>query len=195
MPGILAVNLEPGAADRIRKVNIIAREGTRSRGQIVQDTISLVFVRSGDRLTADAVDVIECSDDGLVSVAGRPRLSTIEVEDGAGGRSVTIGLSREGRAFLGSAAVGSGTSRTGLMRSGVEATLRAAEAMMADRLTFSVMDLRTLQCGGEAIVLLVVVPTPPVGNGLLVGSTRIQGDPVEAAARAALDAINRTFTF
>ncbi len=195
MAGVLAASLEADPEAGIRKVNIIARQGVRSRGQMVQDTISLVFVRSGIRLPSASVDVIECSHDGLVGGAGRPRLVVIETHSTREGSRVQVTLTLDGTAAEGFAPADAGVNRNGSMIAGVGATLRAAEELMSHRLSFRPMDVRSLEFAGEEVVLTVVSVEPSVGSGLLVGSSRVQGDPLEAAARAALDAINRTFTF
>ncbi len=195
MDGILAANLEVDESGGIRKVNIVAREGTRSRGQIVQDTVSLVFVRSGIRIPASAVDVIECSDRGLLGGPGRPRLSAIDTERSGNSAVVCITLSLGDSIARGRITTGSGGAGRGVLVPGVEATLRAAEELISHRLKFRIVDVRSFDIAGDEIVLVGVSPVPAIGDGFLIGTARVAGDSIEAASRATLDAINRTFTF
>ncbi|MFO7942280.1 MAG: hypothetical protein R6U92_06560 [Bacillota bacterium] len=194
MPAVLAANVERNDGGEIRKINVIAREGVRSRGQIVQDTVSLAFIRSGVRLPGDAIDVIECRDEGLIGGRGRPRLSAIETCLLGDEYTVTVTLSSAEVVVNGSARLHS-SPHSAKLTAGVRATLRAAEKLLSGGLEFRAVEVKPVELAGEEIVLCVVSPTPSLLNGFLVGASRIKSDPLEASARSALDAINRTFRF
>ncbi|MFP4200692.1 MAG: hypothetical protein ACLFS8_04670 [Clostridia bacterium] len=194
MPAVLAANLERDDDGKIIKINIIAREGVRSRTQIIQDAVSLVFIRSGVRLSGDAIDVIECRDEGLIGGPGRPRLSAIETSLVGDEYVVSVSLISAGVSVTGSARLHLAPPSAKLT-AGVQATLRAAEKLVPGGLEFRTIEVKRVELAGEEIIMCVVSPTPSLLNGSLVGASRIKADPLEASARSALDAINRTFRF
>lgn len=196
LQGILAVSLS-GDGDSITSVNIIARDGQKSRGQIVQDVISLALITGGLRLEPDDVDVVFTSGSDLLQTGHRrPRLVSIETTYSAEGVRVQVILALSDKEKAGTAHIE--TRRPNprrLVEAGARATLSAAEELLSGRCQLHLRDIVEVQFAGDRVVLVAVSAVPDVWQGSLVGAVRVRGDLADAAARAVLDAVNRTFRF
>ncbi len=195
IPGVLAVSFET-VSGNIERVNIIAESGHKSPGQIVQDTISYLFVISGQRLKPDAVNVVRSSGGDLMRSERRPMLAELAAEYTEQGKTISVVLQLDEQEYPGTAVLvpGSETARD-LMTAGIRATLKAADGVMRRQCEFRILDARHLSLAGEAVVIVAIGVFPELGSGVLVGTARVRRDVLDAAARATLDAINRAFTF
>ena len=196
IPGVLAVSFEQ-TGERVDRVNIIAKSGSKSRGQIVQDAISYLYVTLGVRLRPDDVNVIRSTDGELAPTDRRPMLAKLETQyRGPGDKQVRVTLALEGQEYHGLAQISSGRDHTqGTIQAGIRATLVAANEIMKHRCQFELGDVRSLRLADEQVIIVAVRVYPEMGSKTLIGSARIRRDELDGAARAALDAINRAFSF
>ncbi len=195
--GVLAASVEVDDDGVLNRVSVVAQSGEKSRKQIVQDVISLVLVYLGARLPPSKVDVVFSSgdDDLLQSVAGRPRLVSLESHYGSGGCTVKVMLALEDREVTGTVRIADERpSSQALMAAGGRATLQASEGFL-EGVRLHLQHIDSLEFARERVVMAAVTLTPDIGSGVLLGAVRVRRDLLEASARAALDAINRTFQF
>ncbi len=195
--GVLAASVEVDDEGVLSRVSVVAQSGEKSRRQIVQDVISLVFVYLGVKLSPSKVDVVFSSgdDDLLQSVAGRPRLVSLESHYGSGGCTVKVGLALEDREVTGTVRIADEKpSSHALLAAGGRATLQASEGFL-EGVHLQLQHIDSMEFARERVVMVAVTLTPDIGAGVLVGAVRVRRDLLEASARAALDAINRTFQF
>ncbi|HEY7704888.1 MAG TPA: hypothetical protein VID03_08695 [Acidimicrobiia bacterium] len=117
----------------------------------------------------------------------RPVLSTIDEHLVGDGVTVEVTLVSAGRAYAGQASGDAEPSHRARLVG--EATLRAVESFTGGSITLDLTAMGTSDIGEMRVALAQVRER---GNGDLVGSALIRhGDPVTAAAKAVLDAVNR----
>jgi len=196
LQGIRAVSLS-GDGESITSVNIIAEDGDKSRGQIVQDVISLALITCGLRLEPDDVDVVFTSGSDLLETDHRrPQLVSIETTYSVEEVRVKVTLALDDSENEGVARIETRKpSPRRLVEAGARATLSAAEELLSGRCQLHLSDVVEFRFAGDGVVLVAVSAVPDVWNGILVGAVRVRGDLADAAARAVLDAVNRTFRF
>lgn len=99
-----------------------------------------------------------------------------------------VSLFRGGETFIGSAVAGGDEDR---LRLAGQATLAAVGQAVADLPVFALVDLQETAVASRPC-MLAVVSAPQRGKGWpYLGAAFVRHDPLEAAVRAVLDAINR----
>jgi len=195
--GVLNASVVRDDSGRIGRVNVVAEADSRSRSQLSRDVVSLVAVEDGGELRPDDVDAIFISNSGMASgESSRPLLVGFSTHYSQRELACTVTLQLEGREVEGSATLpGSQADVRSLVNAGARAALQAAQSLLDERCQFSLEDARLISLLGQQVALVAVSVHPEMGTGLLLGSVLIRRGAVDAAARAALDAINRTFTY
>ncbi len=96
---------------------------------------------------------------------------------------------REGESFTGSAE--GRDSDLGVLQCAAEATARALEAAVGDRIRLEVVGVETVEAFEAILVIVGLSSQLNSEQRRLVGSCVIKGDPADSAARAVLSATNR----
>lgn len=115
-------------------------------------------------------------------------VSAAQHQAGRADAHIVVSLEWQTRHFDARAAVQGGS--VGVVRAAGEATLRALEAVVAERVRFQLTAAKTTRVYDEEIVL-VLVHSPAAPGRALVGVAAVAGSVEAAAARAALSACNR----
>ncbi len=196
IPDVLNASVVRDESGGISRVNVVADADERSRLQLARDVVSLVAVQDGCQLTPDDVDTIFVSNSEMVSGENRPRLVGLSTSYSERELVCSVNLQLGGREVEGSATLNRPQAdMRGLISVGARAALQAAQRLLDDRCQFTLQDAQHTHLAGQQVALVAVSVHPEMGTGLLLGSVRIRQGAVDAAARAALDAINRTFTY
>ncbi|GEM_PF-4006759 len=197
LPGVITASVVTGDYGAVSGVNLVAEAGERSRQQLRQDIVSLAFVHAGDRLSPGDVDVVFSSGSELLpSEDSRPQLVSLSTtyEPGTTRVAVTLAVG-ERRAEATQDLESPEPGRIQLLAGSGRVTLSAAEQLMAERCSFSLEGADTVRMAGQEVAVVAVATSPDVTDGPLIGAVRIRSDLVDAGAKAALDAINRAFSF
>lgn len=83
------------------------------------------------------------------------------------------------------------TSEIGMLRCAAEATARALEAAVDNRIKLELLGITTIKAFDTVIVVVSLASRFSEHTQRIVGSSVIDGDPSRAAARAVLSATNR----
>ncbi len=199
LPGVITASVvtDDGADEELSGVNLVARANQRSRGQLRRDVVSLLFIHTGERMAEKDVDVVFSAGSELVAGEGaRPQLVSLATTYERGTTSIEVTLAvgdRRGRASRDLESPRPG--RIQLLSGSGRVTLSAAEQLISERCHFALEGADTVRLAGEDVAVVAVATAPDVTDGPLIGAVRIHGDLVDAGAKAALDAINRAFSF
>ncbi|MBO2522091.1 MAG: hypothetical protein CW345_09905 [Firmicutes bacterium] len=174
----------------ISEVHVLAHTG-RSAKQIVRDVESVCAAQFG--ITLDhrkvSVAVIHSPEKAERPPLRRPVISGVRVETGGRRTRVHVTLGVGDAVYEGSAeSIGGAAHR---VKVAAAAALDALQRYVGDGCRFELDDLVPFHLGGWDGYLAGVVMVSAFGEEHLVGSALVKIDPLDAAIRAALDAVNR----
>ena len=179
LAGVEAVRVE-WQGDDVARVHLLAR-GIRDTRALEHDVLAVFDKQFGMQVDPSVLSVVAVYGEGA-DAAARPRLVAVSWTRTEGvvevrcrlrvGRILTEGLGRDSVAG----------------RAGARAALDAAESLVAGLVQLELVDLTV----AETPVGQVALAIARMGEDLLItGSSVADGDFVECAAKAALDAVNR----
>lgn len=179
LAGVEAVRVE-WQGDVVTRVHVLSR-GFRDTGNLERDVTTVFEKHFGVNLDPAVLSVVALYGEG-VDASSRPRLVAVSwtrsrgfVEVQCRLRAGTITTEGRGR----DAAAG---------RAGAKAALAAAESLVAGLVRLELVDLVET----DTPIGVVALAVARLGGDLLItGSSVVEGDFVECAAKAALDAVNR----
>ncbi len=122
----------------------------------------------------------------------RIRFEGLELDELPNGRctaTVQLAWEAEGPRFTGAAE--GVTSEIGLLRCAAEATSRALEAAVDNRVTLELQGITTIKAFDTIVVVVSLASRFSDHSQRVVGSTVIEGESAAAAVRAVLSATNR----
>lgn len=188
--GVSSAKVAVGDGGEIEEIHLVSSRARRPK-QIVRDTESLLYARFGIRVDYRRISLVQMdADDGSVA-QGRLRLTSVQpVPDGSALRSV---LQYEGEFVEGHAPIRSQTQEPPVQEA-AQATLAAVEEAASHVVELQLQELQQVEADGRRVCLVVVQARTPVGQERLTGTAVIGSDPLVAAAKASLDALNRRLT-
>jgi hypothetical protein len=179
LAGVEAVRVE-WQGDAVTRVHVLSR-GFRDTGSLERDVTTVFEKHFGVDLDPAVLSVVALYGEGA-DASSRPRLMAVSWTRGRGFVEVRCRLragaiTTEGRGRDASAG-----------RAGAKAALAAAESLVAGLVRLELVDLVETDTPIGTVALAVA----RLGGDLLItGSSVVEGDFVECAAKAALDAVNR----
>ncbi len=179
LAGVEAVRVE-WQGDAVTRVHVLSR-GLRDTKSLEHDATTVFEQHFGVDLDPAALSVVALYGEGT-DASSRPRLVAVSWTRSRGFVEVQCrlragGITTEGRGR--DAAAG---------RAGAAAALAAAESLVAGLVRLELVDLVETDTPIGAVALAVARLS---GDLLITGSSVVEGDVVESAAKAALDAVNR----
>lgn len=187
--GVISARVILDASHEILEVHIVATT-ERHPKRIVRDVESLLCARYGIRVDYRKISLVQL--DVPERDAGDHRLrfiSAIPTPAAGDGVEVTLQASRE--RYVGSAAVCPKDSHQPAAYAAASATLRAVQEAIGQTIPLAVQGIEIVQTENHQVCLAVVSAMTARGPECLAGTCIVGGDLLEAASKAALDAINR----
>jgi hypothetical protein len=168
----------------IDEIHVLALP-SRSPKKLVRDIESLLLVLFGIRVDHRKISIVPSSH-APVPPSGftRPKIQKVERVDG----SVCIHMRVGPVTIEGSGRANPGESE---LYAGSRALINAIEHLMKTEGLLELQDIETLQLHDHEIVLAILSWSLDEQEEVLVGTSVSRAEPIEAAARATLDAINR----
>ncbi len=179
LAGVEAVRVE-WQGDAVARVHVLSR-GLRDTASLEHDVATVFEKHFGVELAPAALSVVALYGEGA-DASSRPRLVAVSWTRSRGAVEVRCRLragavTTEGRGRDASAG-----------RAGAKAALAAAESLVARLVRLELVDLVETDTPIGTVALAVA----RLGGELVItGSAIVEGDFVECAAKAALDAVNR----
>lgn len=185
--GVYAAQVVLGSADSIDEIHVIASP-LRKPKQVVRDIESMLLVNFGVRVDYRRISLVQMEEQRLFQAEGRPRLAAVRTLTGVNGRA-EVDLEREGKVFTGWSQ--GGTDDGDMMRLVSEATLKALEQVLGERVSYNLDHIDIINLGPLRAVAVAVSVNFPSGVELLMGISHLREDMADTAARATLSAVNR----
>lgn len=190
--GVVAVRVVPDSTGQVGEVHVVADPG-RSPKQMVRDVESMIYVRGGVRVDHRKISLVQIAETMLRPPAVRPRLrllDSVHHDDAAGTRvAVTLGLGE--RALHGESQGEAGVADDLAQLAG-EATLQALNGAVGDQAQLRLRHVQVNPFDGMEVCLAHVALLADDATTSLLGVAMVRDDLLATAARATLDAVNRT---
>lgn len=157
--------------------------------KLVRDIESLLLVRFGIRVDHRKISVVQTGGEFAPSaVPSRPQIQKLErIESGEGNR-VMVEIGVDGDSIVG---VGEHSAQESIMYAGSRALINAIEKLLQTQGVLALQTLSVVDVGSKSIIMAVLSWTVEGHEEILVGAIAAHGEPLEDAARATFDAVNR----
>ena len=185
--GVMAVRVVPDSAGQIGEVHVVG-EPTRSAKQMVRDVESIIYVRGGVRVDHRKISLVQLAETTLHPPALRARLLDVAQQQVGAAERVTITLGL-GEHVLHGECQGEGGD---MPRLAGEATLKALNAYLGGQAQLRLRHVEANAFDGMDVCLAHVTLLVDDATTSLLGVAVVRDDARAAAARATLDAVNRT---
>ena len=176
-----------GSNGHIAEVHVLAAPDKPAK-QIVRDVQSVAMAAFGLSVDRRVISVVQMQDDQIAQVH-RPSILDIAEEPDGNHLKVSVSLGWHSEVYRG-AATGPMSLETRPRLVG-EATLKALEHAVNGDVAMALSNIETVSLGPRTISLAVVVMVTNGEERALIGSAIVGNDPMSAAVRAVLDAVNR----
>jgi hypothetical protein len=188
--GVVAVRVVPDSAGQVGEVHVVADPG-RSAKQMVRDVESMIYVRGGVRVDHRKISLVQIAETTLHPPALRARLLNSSHHDDASGTQVAVTLGLGERSIQGESRSSAGEAGD-LARLAGEATLHALNGSLEGRAQLRLRRVQVDPFDGMEVCLAHVTLLADDAETSLLGVAMVRDDMLSSAARATLDAVNRT---
>ena len=175
--------------ENVSEIHIVA-SNSRKPKPIVRDIETMLFVKHQIKIDYRAISMVQIADEHLLGIPiARPEIREV-VEEVIGDRKrIRVSIHGGGRKSSGEAY--EKIENPDLFRTTAQATINALERLLSNRIDVRLEDVQTFRLGPREI--LIVLATTLIDNReeTFVGSSFVGSRPMDSAARATLDALNR----
>jgi hypothetical protein len=172
----------------IDEIHVIALRD-RAPKKIVRDIESLLLVRFGMRIDHRKISVVQTGAEPAASlVPSRPQIQKIGTSASGESCSVHVEINVDGQSIEG---VGEYSAQESNLHGSSRGLINAIEKLLNTQGALALQDVSVVEVTARRIVLAVLTWTIEGQEEILVGATVARGDPLEDAARATFDAVNR----
>lgn len=188
--GVVASRVVPDSQGGIAEVHVMAST-KRPAKKIVRDIESLLFVRFGLRMDYRRVSLVQLGEEQILPLGiSRIKLLAVNWEEEPPEVRAQVRIQSPQGTHIGSASSPHG--KVPPARLSAQATLQALQEVVGKRAELVLGEVEEFPLGKRKVLLVQVSYLFPAGEENLLGVSFVgaAGD-LEAAARAALDAVNR----
>lgn len=188
--GVVASRIVPDPQGGIAEVHVMAST-KRPAKKIVRDIESLLFVRFGLKMDYRRVSLVQLGEEQILPLGiSRIKLLSVNWEEEPPEVRAQVKIQSPQGTYIGSASSADhGVPRPQLA---AQATLQALQQVVGKRAELALGQVEEFPLGERRVLLVQVSYLFPAGEENLLGVSFVgQGGGLEAAARAALDAVNR----
>jgi hypothetical protein len=188
--GVMAVRVVLDAQGQIDELHVVGSPG-RSAKQMVRDVESIVYVQGGVRIDHRKISLVQIAESIIHPALVRIQLLGIERADDEQGSSigVTLGMGDQQVKGLGRSRPEKNDQPVYLAG---YATINALNQLIEPRGQLRLEDLQRQSFGEFDVCLSHLSLLNDESMTTLLGISIVRGDEVTVAARAVLDAVNRT---
>lgn len=175
----------------IAEIHVLA-DHSRTPKQIVRDIESAALIKLGTSLDHKQISVVQLGEAGkTISLPGPElQLQRINCSTSSEEIEVTVTINPGEETFA--ATVSGPNTRQYRLRLAAEAVLHSVEQYLGGGSKFIAADVQKIHIAGQKAIVVVISHCLGQEEEILPGIALNRGDEMEAAARATLDAINRS---
>lgn len=174
---------------KVDEIHIVA-SAARKPKSIVRDVETMLFVKHGVKIDYRTISMVQISDEQLLRIPiARPEIREVAEDLFGDQKRIRVTIQGASRTAMGQAQekLTNPTPHHTVAR----ATINALEKLLNHAIDVRLDHAETFRLGTHEIVLIVVTLTIDNREETFVGSSFVGGRPLESAARATLDALNR----
>lgn len=187
--GVLASRVVLGQDRKISEIHIVTST-TRKPKQIVRDIETLIYVKHGFKVDYRKISLVQLSDEQLLRIPLARLIIHKVIEENLGDQKrIRVEIQGGGKTVTGEAheKIDNPTP----LQTAAEATINAIEKLIGQYVDVHLENTATLRLDAREIMLVILTCLIENSEEVLVGASFVGGRPVESAARATLDALNR----
>jgi hypothetical protein len=189
---VMAVRLVAAPGGAISEIHVLSGS-SRSAKQIVRDIESSLMAKFGLSVDHKKISVAQVDGGGQVSW-GSGRLRLLGVRYAVDSGAVEAEVKVEFEEVVQTATVSRPATAANRLRVPAEAVLNAVSEYFNSNHRMALDDVLLIDFRGWRIALSAISLLTPEGEETLIGTSLVRSAEAEAAARSALDAVNRRFT-
>lgn len=186
--GVMAARIVTDSVGQIGAIHVVASP-ERSAKQMVRDVESIIYVRGGVRVDHRKISLVQIAEAAINPPTLRARLLRIARRDEDGDVSVVATLAVGERTLEG---VAHGQAEDAPERLAASATLRALASLVPAHLQLHLAHVQVQPFDDMHVCLAHALLVADDTSTSLLGVATLRDDLLDAAARATLDAVNRT---
>ena len=184
LPSVRGVRVVTGDQE-IEEIHVVSEPAVQPK-RLVRDIVTLLFVRFGMRIDHRRVSIVGGTGQLGTPTSGRPILESVRPDPAAG--CLRAELRFGDQVITGESPLDSVASE---IKAASSATLDAIGRLLGREGELTAREAQVLAFGGEQVVIVLVHWQTGDRQAVLVGTSLSEQDPLVAAARATLDAVNR----
>ncbi len=171
------------------EMHVVASTGRKPK-QIIRDIETLVYVKHGLKLDYRKISLVQLEDEDLLRIPlSRPEICRVTEEDLGERMRVRVEIQGAGKLVIGEASEKITNSPT--FRTAVLATIDAVHKLVGNHMDMRLVDMATLRLNFHEVLIVIVSCSYDDREESFVGASFVGSRPIETAARATLDALNR----
>jgi hypothetical protein len=172
----------------IDEIHVIAPRD-RTPKKVVRDIESLLLVRFGVRIDHRKISVVQTGAEPAPSpVPSRPQIQKVGLTAAGESNAVHVEINVDGHSIEG---VGEYSGQESNLHASSRALINAIEKLLNTQGALALQDVSVVEVSARKVMLAVLTWTIEGHEEILVGATVARGEPLEDAARATFDAVNR----
>ncbi|MBI5305931.1 MAG: hypothetical protein HY868_27630 [Chloroflexi bacterium] len=171
------------------EIHIVA-SAARKPKKIIRDIETLVFVKHKIKVDYRMISLVQLPDEKLLRIpVARPEIRDVTEENLGAEKRIRVEIQGASRIVSGEAIEKVNNPMS--FRSGAQATINAVEKLVGNYMDVRLEETATMQIGNREVLMVIVSCLTQDREETFVGTSFVGAKPVESAARATLDALNR----
>jgi len=173
----------------ISEIHLVGSAGRKAK-QIVRDIESLLYARFGMRIDYRKISLVQLDAPHVSSVPSRLIFVSAAAYPQAGDY-VRVVLQSDGQTYEGIATVFNEIHQDAEANATAQATIGAVQQAIGEMARLAVQEAKHVSADGQNVSLVVIRALTSQGEECLTGTCLVRDQPLDAVAKATLDAINR----
>jgi hypothetical protein len=173
----------------ISEIHLVGSAGRKAK-QIVRDTESLLYARFGIRIDYRRISLVQLDAPNVSLVPSRLIFVSASASPQAE-NCVRVVLQSDGRTYEGVASVFTEAHQDAQANATAQATIGAVQQAIGEMARLAVQEAKHVSANGQNVSLVVIHALTSQGEECLTGTCLVRDQPLDAVAKATLDAINR----
>lgn len=173
----------------ISEIHLVGSAGRKAK-QIVRDIESLLYARFGIRIDYRKISLVQLDAPHVSLVPSRLVFVSASAYPQAGD-CVRVVLQSDGQTYEGIASVFPETQQDAQASATAQATIGAIQQAIGEMARLALQEAKHVSADGQDVSLVVIRALTSQGEECLTGTCLVRDQPLDAVAKATLDAINR----
>lgn len=173
----------------ISEIHLVGSAGRKAK-QIVRDIESLLYARFGIRIDYRRISLVQLDAPHVSLVPSRLVFVSASAYPQAGD-CVRVVLQSDNQTYEGIASVFSEVHQDAQANATAQATIGAVQQAIGEMARLAVQEAKNVSADGQNVSLVIIRALTSQGEECLTGTCLVRDHPLDAVAKATLDAINR----